>query len=139
MTGADGGPGPAPGPDGGQQECGGHPGLAAELRALTLTALDRLEPAVARIREAAAGTGGTGSGAGCTGCPICALLAVLRGERPELAGRLAEQLVGLLAVLRTALQEGDPAGATPPDPDPLPDPGRPGRRVQRIPVERVGT
>ena len=48
---------------------------------------------------------------------------------------MAEQLGGLLAVLRTALEEGDPAA---PQPDPPAAPGAAsGRRVQRIPVERV--
>ena len=100
--------------------CGAHPGIGSELRALALVALDRLEPA----------------GTSCTGCPICAVLALLRGERPELAVAVAEQLGALLAVLRTALEEGDPAAAAP-TPDP-PAPGAAsGRRVQRIPVERV--
>ena len=113
--------------------CGAHPGIGAELRALALVALDRLEPMVARVRTEPP-TAPTGTS--CTGCPICAVLALLRGERPELAVAVAEQLGGLLAVLRTALEEGDPAAAAP-TPDP-PAPGAAsGRRVQRIPVERV--
>ena len=113
--------------------CGAHPGIGTELRALALVALDRLEPMLARVRTepstAAADTS-------CTGCPICAVLALLRGERPELAVTVAEQLGGLLAVLRTALEEGDPAAAQP-DPDPAAPGAASGRRVQRIPVERV--
>jgi hypothetical protein len=113
--------------------CGAHPDIGAELRALALVALDRLEPIVDRLRTEPSTAP---SGTSCTGCPICAVLALLRGERPELAVAVAEQLGGLLAVLRTALEEGDPAAA-PPTPAP-PAPGAAsGRRVQRIPVERV--
>lgn len=74
-------------------------------------------------------------------CPVCAVIAVLRGERPELAVRLAEHAAGLLAVLQSALYEGDPhAGWSPPtgtaayassDGHPAPS-----RRVQHIRVDR---
>ena len=126
---------PSDGPDGG---CGAHPGIGAEVRALALLALDRLEPALQRmLAEPPTAPAATS----CAGCPVCAVLALLRGERPELAVTVAEQLGGLLAVLRVALEEGDPAASGPPanpaDPDPsAPAPGS-GRRVQRIPVERV--
>jgi hypothetical protein len=127
------GGGPASGRPGGARSCDEHPGLAAELRALVLAALDRWEPAVVRLRDE---TGPSAPGAAaCVGCPVCALLATLRGERGELAPRLAEQLAGLLAVLRAALEEGDPAGR--PEPAPEPAPAAPQRRVQRIPIERV--
>jgi hypothetical protein len=64
------------------------------------------------------------------------VVAALRGERVELAVRLAEHLSGLLAVLRTALDEG--SGDPEPAPDPSP-PSEPERRVvQRIPVARTG-
>jgi hypothetical protein len=111
--------------------CAGHSGLAAELRALAITGLDRLEPLLERVRDepATAATGPT-----CSACPICAVIAALRGERPELAVRLAEQAGGILAVLRAALEEGDPAPRPADDPTPPPS----GRTVQRIPVERVG-
>jgi hypothetical protein len=101
----------------------GRDGLAAELRALALLALDRLEPLLAGARA--------GSGrpeAGSTPCPVCAGLAVLRGEHPELAERLADRAAGLVAVLREALDES--VDVTPP-PRPAPP------RVQRIPVERA--
>jgi hypothetical protein len=123
------------GPGGGSTDgpCGAHPGVAAELRALALVALDRLEPALQRMR---AEQPTAAAPATCAGCPVCALLAVLRGERPELAVTLAEHLGGLLAVLRAALEEGDPAAdASPADPT-APTAGT-GRRVHRIPVERV--
>lgn len=127
-AGADGGAGAGPG-------CDGHPGFGAELRALALSVLERLEPAVHRLRDERPPTP---SAPACAGCPVCAVLALLRGERPELALRMGEQLSELLAVLRTALQEGDPASArsdSPPSPEPAPP--RSGRRVQRIPIERV--
>jgi hypothetical protein len=127
----------AAGPSGAEHgpDCDGHPGFGSELRALALAALDRLEPAVHRLRDERPPTP---SAPACVGCPVCAVLAVLRGERPEPALRMGEQLSELLAVLRTALEEGDPAGARPDSP-PTPDPARSpsGRRVQRIPIERV--
>jgi hypothetical protein len=113
--------------------CGTHPGVGTELRALALVALDRLEPMLARLRTEPSTPAADMS---CTGCPICAVLALLRGERPELAVTVAEQLGGLLAVLRTALEEGDPAAAQPAPAPPAPGAGC-GRRVQRIAVERV--
>ena len=112
------------GPDG----CGGHAGMGEELRVLALTALDRIDPVLDRLRsdppDDAPET--------CASCPVCAVIAALRGERPELAVRLAEHASGLVAVLRAALEEGAPpapsaAGATE---------RPPARRVQRIRVER---
>ena len=67
----------------------------------------------------------------CASCPVCAVIAALRGERPELAVRLAEHAAGLVAVLRTALEEGAPAS---PAADVTERP--PARRVQRIRVDR---
>jgi hypothetical protein len=99
----------------------GRDGLAAELRALALLALDRLEPLLV-----GAPAGSDRPDAGSTPCPVCAALAVLRGEHPDLAERVADRVAGLVAVLREALD--DPV-------DPPPRPQAP--RVQRIPVERV--
>ncbi len=64
---------------------------------------------------------------------MCALIAALRGERPELASRLAEQAAGLLAVLRSALAEGAGGPSGPAEPAASHGPRRP---VQRIPVYR---
>lgn len=114
-----------------QGGCQGHPGVGGELRALVLTLLDQLEPVVDRVR-----TGPTTPTAACASCPVCAVLAVVRGERPELAVRLAEQAGGLLAVLRAALEEGGPAAARPQAP-PRAERAPTGRPVQRIPVVRV--
>ena len=67
-------------------------------------------------------------------CPVCAVLAALRGERTELSIRLAEHASGLLAVLRAALEEGNPGPASP-QPGPRPGSGTP-RPVQHITVVR---
>jgi hypothetical protein len=109
--------------------CGDHSGLSAELRAFALSALDRVEPLLERLRVEPAGR----TPETCASCPVCALLAALRGDHPELAGRLATHAAGLVAVLRTALEEGAPASAgAPPDPGPA----EPDRRVQHIPIDR---
>ncbi|OLT09964.1 hypothetical protein BJF78_29675 [Pseudonocardia sp. CNS-139] len=108
-----------------EETCGRHDTLGEELRALVLTALDRVGPVLDRLREEPA-TPGRGS---CAACPVCAVLAALRGERPELAVRLAEQAAGLLAVLRAALDDEAPAPADPPPPAAA-------RRVQHIHVDR---
>jgi hypothetical protein len=99
----------------------GPDGLAAELRAVTVLALDRLEPLLARLREFAADD--------ATSCPVCAVLDATRSHRPEL-GRVAEHASGLLAALRAALDEP----VTPTHPTAAPAGGR---VVQHIPVERT--
>jgi hypothetical protein len=82
--------------------------------------VERLTPLVARLRDGA-------EAEPCTACPVCTALATLRGDRPELAGRLAEQATGLLATLREALDPPAPPTAEP----------APARPVQRIPVDRA--
>jgi len=108
--------------------CTAHAGASAELRALARTALDRIEPVLDRLRiepptPMSAET--------CAACPLCALMAALRGERPELVQRLAEQLGGLVTLLRATLDEevAEPAPAE------RTSSGSP-KVVQRIPVER---
>lgn len=101
------------------KDCAGH----AELRALAEAALDRLEPLVERLLT----EGATPAPSTCAACPVCVVIATLRGERPEVAVRLAEHAGGLLTLLRAALAEAPP-------PEPAPSPGRP---VQRIPVTRA--
>lgn len=110
--------------------CGTHAGLGAELRAVAVLALDRLGPVLDGLRPDGSGTG---QAPPCAVCPVCALVSVLRGERPELAVRLAEHAAGLLAVLQAALHEGNPTPA--PTPAPAPPEG-PGRRVQHIRIDR---
>lgn len=120
-----------------QDDCAGHAGWGAEARGIAVAVLDRLEPALDRVRAGdAAGADGT-----CAICPVCAVLGAIRREHPELAARLAEQAASMLAVLRTALEEGDPAAGRPPAagaPSGQPPDAEPGRRVQHIPVERAG-
>jgi hypothetical protein len=110
--------------------CGDHSGLSADVRAFALSALARLDPLLDRLR--AEPTGRTPET--CASCPVCALLAALRGDHPELAGRLATHAAGLLAVLRAALEEGAPASPDGGPPDPEPD--APERRVQHILIDR---
>ncbi len=108
-----------------------------ELCALVLLALDRLEPLLARLREAAEsgpGTAGPGSAGGGTAsgtCPLCLALEVVRGERPGSA-RFAEHAAAAAAALRDALATGQAPGATA---GPAPRGDRP---VEHIPVERPG-
>jgi hypothetical protein len=109
----------------GADGCGGHERIGEDLRVLALAALDRIDPVLDRLRADSAGE----APETCATCPLCALIAALRGERPELAARLAEHAAGLVTVLRAALQEGAPAPAAEAE---QPSP----RRVQRISVER---
>lgn len=136
--------------------CGGHGGLSVELRDLAVVALDRLEPVLDRLRAEpdAAGAGPDGDGPSadgpsadgrgtariCASCPVCAVLAALRGERPEMAVRLAEQAAGLVTVLRAALDEERPprpSGPADPPPEHATDRTPGGRTVHRIHIDRV--
>lgn len=108
-----------------EQGCGTHAGLGAELRAVAVLLLDRIGPVLDRARSAGgAAPPSTGT---CAVCPVCAVVALLRGERPELAVRLAEHAAGFLDVLQSAMDA--PA-------DPQAPPPAPSRRVQHIHVER---
>jgi hypothetical protein len=109
--------------------CEGHAGVSAELRALAFAALDRLEPALDRLRIEPATPMSPST---CALCPVCALMAALRGERPELVQRLAEHAGGLVALLRDALAEPEEAPPTERTASGSP------KLVQRITVERVG-
>ena len=107
--------------------CGGHEGIGEDFRALALAALDRVDAVLDRLRAEPVSPAPETCGSG----PVGAVIAALRGERPELAVRLAEHASGLVAVLRAALEEGTaaPAAADVTDPPPA-------RRVQRILVDR---
>jgi hypothetical protein len=106
--------------------CDGHGGVSAELRAFAVAALDRIEPALDRLRiEPPTPI----SPSTCAVCPVCAVIAMLRGEHPELVQRLAEHAGGLVTALREAMAETDP----PPERTASGSP----KLVQRIPVVRV--
>jgi hypothetical protein len=111
----------------GADGCGGHAGIGEDLRELALTALDRIDPVLDRLRSEPPDD----APQMCDSCPICAVIAALRGERPELAVRLAEHAAGLVAVLRAALDDGARAPAAADETE-----RPPARRVQHITVER---
>jgi hypothetical protein len=108
--------------------CDGHAGVSAELRAVAVAALDRLEPWLDRLRVEPPTPMPSST---CAHCPVCALVAVLRGEHPELVQRLAEQVGGFVTLLREAVAETDAGPERTASGSP--------KLVQRIPVERVGT
>lgn len=98
-----------PGPTGGAH-CGAHAGLGADLRGSALHLLERVRAAVEPLADGDGEAPAPGSAGACRACPVCAVIAVLRGERSELASRLAEHATGLVAVL-TAVLEADAARA----------------------------
>jgi len=77
---------------------------------------------------------------GCGWCPLCAIVAVVRGERPEFAARLLEQLAQLVALLRAVLADRwEPDGGVHmpgfrPEPKPPAEESSP--RVQHITVRK---
>jgi len=113
--------------------------LAEEIRLLVDMVVERAAPWLEGV--VAAGHGPADREApNCGWCPLCAVVAVVRGERPELVARLAEQLAQIVALLRAVLADRwDPEGGfhmpgfqPAPKPEPAPD------RVQRIPVQWRG-
>ena len=106
--------------------------LRSDFRELLLDTIDRVGPILEAART---GSPDASHAATCAICPVCAVLAALRGERTELSIRLAEHAGGLLAVLRAALEEGDPVAGSPSPAQPPPS-RPPGRPVQHIPVVR---
>jgi hypothetical protein len=57
----------------------------------------------------------------CQWCPLCQLASVLRGEHPELTGRLAEAGTAVTTAVRALLDQA--ATRTPGRPSPTPDLG----------------
>lgn len=55
--------------------------------------------------DAASGAAGTSANSSCAWCPLCAVLAVVRGEAPEIAARVLEQAVQVIALLRAVLAD----------------------------------
>lgn len=84
--------------------------LAEEIRLLTEMLVERAAPWLEGVISA--GHGGDESheaaaegGSTCGWCPLCAIVAVVRGERPEFAARVLEQLAQLVALLRAVLAD----------------------------------
>lgn len=124
------------------QGCDAHAAVSGEVRALAELLAEALEPWAQRLRDSAGdrdGQPGPAMPSTCTWCPVCAVVGLLRGQRPELAARLAEHGVGLLTALRELLAahaaqagNGEPtAGGTGSGDD-----RRPG--AQHVPVRRAG-
>lgn len=105
----------------------------AELRALAEALLGRVDPWLRSGAEAAAEP--SAGNPDCGWCPLCALAAVLRGQRPELARRLAEQGVGWVSAVRAVLAAHDQRCAA--DAAVPAEPAAP-RRVQHITVRTGG-
>ncbi len=79
----------------------------------------------------------------CCVCPVCTVIVLLRGERPELTGRLAESLAGLVtagqglletlsAVTAEVRETATPAANPSKEAD---DPAPPPSRVQHIALD----
>ncbi|MEV6827859.1 hypothetical protein [Amycolatopsis sp. NPDC051102] len=118
------------------------PRLAEEIRLLAELVAEKAAPWLEGVLAAGHGTPDEAKpeGSACGWCPLCAIVAVVRGERPELVARLAEQLAQLVALLRAVLadrwepEEGVHMPGFRPAPRPA-DP-RPSPRVQHIAVRR---
>jgi hypothetical protein len=83
------------------------PRLAEEIRLLVEMVVERAAPWLEDV--VAAGHGASDEAkpdaSACGWCPLCAIVAVVRGERPEFAARLLEQLAQLVALLRAVLAD----------------------------------
>jgi hypothetical protein len=114
--------------------------LAEEIRLLVEMVVERAAPWLEGIVASGHGPADRAASTDCGWCPLCAVVAVARGERPEFAARLVEQLGQLVALLRAVLADRwDPEhGFHMPgfQPDPKPEPAS--ARVQHIPVQWRG-
>jgi hypothetical protein len=137
----------------GRHGSGVNSNLFDDLRVALESLADHAEPLLRKVSDAPAGE----LPATCHWCPLCATLALLRGERPELAVRAAEQGVVMVDLLRAVLGEAEhggnsarpgaaswtesghlPADAVYEQPTaPQSSAGGGGPRVQRIAVQRV--
>ncbi|RJQ69614.1 hypothetical protein D5S17_30985 [Pseudonocardiaceae bacterium YIM PH 21723] len=108
---------------------GGEPRqLADEAKLLFEAIAGKADPWLQKM--AAETASGEHSPATCGWCPLCAVLAVLRGERPELAVKLAEQASGLLTTLRLLVDQQTSGG-------PAPQQRTEGAPAQPTTVERI--
>lgn len=115
--------------------------LAEEIRLLVEMVVEKAAPWLEGVVAAGHGTAEVKpDSSGCGWCPLCAIVAVVRGERPEFAARLLEQLAQLVALLRAVLADRwEPDGGVHmpgfrPEPKPAADASSP--RVQHITVRR---
>ncbi len=83
------------------------PRLAEEIRLLVEMVVEKAAPWLEGV--VAAGHGDPDQAkpdsSACGWCPLCAIVAVVRGERPEFAAKLLEQLAQLVALLRAVLAD----------------------------------
>lgn len=125
---------------GGQHRADPPPSLADEAVRMLSFAQDWLQRSLSSPQ--ATSNIATGS-ADCQWCPVCQVISVLRGERPELAERFAETqtaLAGLVHVMTDAVTSAMSAHAhnhAPQEPQSTtsPEPGTPGSRVHKIPLD----
>lgn len=119
--------------------------LAEELRLLVEMVVEKAAPWLEGVVAAGHGDPDQAKpeGSACGWCPLCAIVAVVRGERPEFAARLLEQLAQLVALLRAVLAdrwEPDEGvhmpGFRPAPRPPADDTAGPSARVQHITVRR---
>ncbi|HJQ48626.1 MAG TPA: hypothetical protein VJ870_20220 [Amycolatopsis sp.] len=113
--------------------------LADELRMLVDMVIERAAPWLEGVVGAGHGAA-EGENPDCGWCPLCAIVALVRGERPELVARLAEQLAQLVALLRAVLADrwSPDEGFHMPGFQPRPKPEQQSGRVQHIPVQWRG-
>jgi len=83
------------------------PRLAEEIRLLVEMVVEKAAPWLEGVVAAGHGDPDQAKpdGSACGWCPLCAIVAVVRGERPEFAARLLEQLAQLVALLRAVLAD----------------------------------
>jgi hypothetical protein len=83
------------------------PRLAEEIRLLVEMVVEKAAPWLEGVVAAGHGVPDEAKpdASACGWCPLCAIVAVVRGERPEFAARLLEQLAQLVALLRAVLAD----------------------------------
>ena len=118
--------------------------LAEEIRLLVEMVVEKAAPWLEGVVAAGHGVDPHAEvkpdSSGCGWCPLCAIVAVVRGERPEFAARLLEQLAQLVALLRAVLADRwEPDGGVHmpgfrPEPKPPAEESSP--RVQHITVRK---
>lgn len=118
--------------------------LAEEIRLLVEMVVEKAAPWLEGVVAAGHGVDPHAEvkpdSSGCGWCPLCAIVDVVRGERPEFAARLLEQLAQLVALLRAVLADRwEPDGGVHmpgfrPEPKPPAEESSP--RVQHITVRK---